>query len=289
LVSQKKYSVLLYSECHFNTPLPQFLISFNNLLKPSVVGAKGAKPLNPKQKETIQGFIKRAEELLEKIAPKGHRFLKSTRHVLQREENWKRWKDIGDGKERCPALSIRLFLKTDPTSKADLKTYIDVEGGDTVAGIKAKIADKVGIDASEQTLALLRTNTAVKPPKTTKITLADEKYICDYEIQSKSVILVTQSELVLPMPPMRKRAVPQDGGGGKRINMGNKELTRLWNAGSTELDELTECSIPELRRCSRRPNPRARLVLATAVRAKPTSAPDRMRAAPDISTPRWTS
>eukprot|EP01052_Picozoa_sp_SAG31_P044601 SAG31_NODE_7839_length_1585_cov_1.447510_1_plen_133_part_00 len=48
------------------------------------------------------------------------------------------------------------------------------------------------------------------------------------------------------MPVRKRRAAGDGGGGGKRVNLGNPELTRLWNCGSTELDELTSVSLPTL-------------------------------------------
>ena len=45
---------------------------------------------------------------------------------------------------------------------------------------------------------------------------------------------------------MRKRRAMQSGGAHKQVKLGTEELTRLWNCGSTDVDELTDSSIPTL-------------------------------------------
>ena len=214
----------------------QLLIFFQHLQQLPSVG--DPKRLAPKQRTIIDGFVTKTEALLEKIAPRGHRFLRGAQHILDREEHWMGWKDRGDGAERCPSLSVRLFLKTTPPSdKKPVKTYVDVEGGSTVAGLKSKVADKLGIPAAEQRLSL------------GKQQLEDAKLVCDYAIPSKSIVQVGRAEPQPELPPMRKgRAAAGGAAGGKRVKLGTEELTRLWNCGSTELGELTESSVPTLAR-----------------------------------------
>eukprot|EP01052_Picozoa_sp_SAG31_P046882 SAG31_NODE_9144_length_1327_cov_1.311075_2_plen_289_part_01 len=170
--------------------LVQFLIYFKHLLHPPpgpgkrIPGKPAAKQLSAKQKEIIDGLCKKAEQLLEKIAPKGHRFLRSTRHVLHREANWTAWKDVPDAfAERCPTLGVRIFLKTKddakPLTAADTKTYIDVEGAESIADLKTKIENKLNIPAAEQKLELLESIRGGKQAKTRKLaTLAAESKIC---------------------------------------------------------------------------------------------------------------
>jgi hypothetical protein len=134
------------------------------------------------------------------------------------------WKDRGDGAERCPTLSLRLFLKTTPASdKAVPKAYVDVEGGNQISELKLKVADKLGIPTAEQRLTV------------DKKELEDGKLICDYDLPSKSVVQVQRVEPQPEMPPMRKRRQMSSMGSQKRVKLGTEELTRLWNCGSTDL------------------------------------------------------
>lgn len=145
------------------------------------------------------------------------------------------WKDRGDGTERCPTLSVRLFLKTTPASdKAAPKAYVDVEGGNTISHLKQKVADKLGIPVAEQKLSVDGKE------------LADAKLVCDFDLPTKSIVQVQRVEPMPEMPPMRKRRAPQSGGAHKQVKLGTEELTRLWNCGSTDVDDLTDSSIPTL-------------------------------------------
>ena len=202
----------------------QLLIFFQHLQHLPSVGDPANKRLSPKQRSVIAGFVTKAEALLDKIAPKGHRFLKGAQHILDREEHWMAWKDRGDGAERCPTLSLRLFLKTTPASdKAVPKAYVDVEGGNQISELKLKVADKLGIPTAEQRLTV------------DKKELEDGKLICDYDLPSKSVVQVQRVEPQPEMPPMRKRRQMSSMGSQKRVKLGTEELTRLWNCGSTDL------------------------------------------------------
>ena len=196
------------------------MIYFQNLLLLPSPGAQ--QTLSPKQLKVIHGFIDKTEQLLSKIAPKGHRFLRSTKHVLDREKNWIDWKDRGVGVDRCPSLSIRLFLKQ--TTDKKLKNYVDVEGGDTISALKQRVADKLGIPIAEQRLAVGGTE------------LREGKLVCDYPIPSKTVLNVDRVEPQMELPVMRKRENPSQGSGTKRVRLGTDELTRLWNCGSTDVD-----------------------------------------------------
>eukprot|EP01048_Picozoa_sp_COSAG05_P020451 COSAG05_NODE_3478_length_2036_cov_1.042850_2_plen_179_part_00 len=176
--------------------------------------------------------MKKTEQQLDRIAPKGHRFLKSSLHVLHREENWIDWKDRGAGAERCQSLSVRLFVKH-ANEDQNMKNYVDVEGGDTVASLKLKVADKLGVPVAEQQLVV---NGA---------TLSDAKLVCDYPLPSKTVVTVQRVD---PLQigerfPMRKRrqdaTVAQNS---KRVRLGTEELTRLWNCGSTDVDGAHLCT-----------------------------------------------
>ena len=120
------------------------------------------------------------------------------------------WKDRGDGAERCPSLSVRLFLKTTPPSdKKPVKTYVDVEGGSTVAGLKSKVADKLGIPAAEQRLSL------------GKQQLEDAKLVCDYAIPSKSIYGETKDS------PFAQHVNMSDAGAGQAGGRRRSQLARL--------------------------------------------------------------
>lgn len=200
---------------------PQFLIFFQNLVKLPA----SAQKLTPKRKAVIESFIKKTEQQLEKIAPKGHRFLKSSLHVLHREENWIDWKDRSVGADRCPSLSVRLFLKN-VNEAQNMKNYVDVEGGDTIASLKLKVADKLGVPVAQQQLVV------------NQVVLNDTKLVCDYPLPSKPVVTVQRDpQLAGERLPMRKRR--QDASAtqnAKRVRLGTDELTRLWNCGSTNVD-----------------------------------------------------
>jgi hypothetical protein len=201
----------------------QLLIFFQYLQNLPGVGDPPNARLSPKQRSTISGFATKAEALLDKIAPRGHRFLKGAQHILNRETHWIGWKDRGDGKERCPTLSVRLFLRTTAGDKTLPKVYVDVEGGNHISELKSKVADKLGIPAAEQRLTV------------EKQELEDGKLICDYDLPSKTIVLVQRSEPQPEMPPMRKRRQVSAMGAQKRVKLGTEELTRLWNCGSTDL------------------------------------------------------
>lgn len=202
----------------------QLLIFFQHLQNLPAVGDPPNARLSPKQRAAIAGFATQAESLLDKIAPRGHRFLKGAQHILDREAHWIGWKDRGDGKERCPTLSVRLFLKTTPASdKTEPKMYVDVEGGNQINELKLKVADKLGIPVAEQRLTV------------EKQELEDGKLICDYDMPSKTVVQVQRAEPQPEMPAMRKRRQMSAVGTQKRVKLGTEELTRLWNCGSTDL------------------------------------------------------
>lgn len=198
----------------------QFLIFFQNLLRLPAVGAP--QKLTVSQRKKVESFVKKTEQLLEKTGKKAKRFLGSTQHVLHREENWIDWKDRGAGQDRCPSLSVRLYLEVN--SKVNPRIYVDVEGGDTVLSMKQKIADKLSIPVAEQRLAV------------GNVVLSDEKLVCDYPLPSKTVLSVKRVEPQPDLPPMRKRRQPQPQHAGKRVRLGTDELTRLWNCGSTDVD-----------------------------------------------------
>jgi hypothetical protein len=166
----------------------------------------------------------------------------SSQHLLHREKNWIAWKDRGIGSDRCPSLSLRLYLKT-PSDKKPPKVYVDVEGGDSIASLKSKVADKMGIPPAEQKLVVKKKEVGGKEVDDT---LVETKLVCDYTLPSKAVVIVHRVEPLPDMPPMRKRAIGGSSTGGKRVRLGTDELTRLWNCGSTEVEDLNESTVPSL-------------------------------------------
>jgi len=201
--------------------------------------------LSAKQRAVLVKCMSRAEVLLEKTATKGRRYVRSTKAMLKREENWVQWKDVGNG-ERCPSLCMKILIEQVPSTTKGKPRFLEMEGGDTIAELKAFIEHKIAIPPACQSLSIKPS--AEGQDKSAKVLLDDDsKTLADYPaLQSNVTVQVEKVKEAEPRPKFRTRTAPKRKAG--EMDMGTAELTRLWNCGSAELAQLTEEDVPSLKK-----------------------------------------